>query len=92
MVDGLVDPGAEEEPAIAEMPEDDEDIEEELEAAEEEDEEGSNAPTADQLKLKADALKRFALIRSLYNKMTRALAKNGPRSRTFRRETRSPTS
>ena len=83
MVDGLVDPGAEEEPAIAEMPEDDEDIEEELEAAEEEDEEGSNAPTADQLKLKADALKRFALIRSLYNKMTRALAKNGPRSRAY---------
>ena len=59
VVDGLVDPGAEEEPAIAEMPEDDEDIEEELEAAEEEDEEGSNAPTADQLKLKADALKRW---------------------------------
>jgi RNA polymerase primary sigma factor len=83
VVDGLIDPGAEEEPAIAEMPEDDEDIEEELEAAEEEDEEGSNAPTADQLKLKADALKRFAVIRSLYNKMTRALAKNGPRSRAY---------
>src|SRR4029453_16729182 len=83
VVDGLIDPGAEEKPAIAEMPEDDEDIEEELEAAEEEDEEGSNAPTADQLKLKADALKRFAVIRSLYNKMTRALAKKGPRSRAY---------
>src|SRR5262245_15680928 len=83
VVDGLIDPGAEEEPAIAEMPEDDEDIEEELEAAEEEDEDGNNAPTADQLKLKADALKRFAVIRSLYNKMARALAKNGPRSRAY---------
>ena len=83
VVDGLVDPTAEEEPAIAEMAEEDEDIEAEIEAADEEDEEGSNAPTADQLKLKADALKRFAVIRSLYNKMTRALAKNGPRSRAY---------
>jgi RNA polymerase primary sigma factor len=83
VVDGLVDPGSEEEPAIAEMAEEDEDIEAEIEGADEEDEEGSNAPTADQLKLKADALKRFAVIRSLYNKMTRALAKNGPRSRAY---------
>jgi RNA polymerase primary sigma factor len=82
VVDGLVDPSAEEEP-IAEISEDEEEMEEELEAAEEEDEEGSNAPTADQLKLKADALKRFAAIRSLYNRMTRALAKNGPRSRAY---------
>jgi len=82
VVDGLVDPGAEEEP-IAEIPEDEEEIEEEIEAADEEDEEASNAPTADQLKLKADSLKRFAGIRALYGKMTRALAKNGPRSRAY---------
>src|SRR5262249_17247561 len=82
VVDGLVDPTAEEEP-IAEVADEEEEIEEELEPAEEEDEEGSNAPTADQLKLKADAAKRFAVIRSLYNKMTRALAKNGPRSRAY---------
>jgi RNA polymerase primary sigma factor len=81
VVDGLVDPAAEDEP-VAEIVEEEE-MEEELEAAEEEDEEGSNAPTADQLKLKADALKRFNVIRSLSNKMTRALAKNGPRSRAY---------
>src|SRR5258705_6108956 len=50
VVDGLVDPTAEDEP-IAEIAEEEEEIEEELEAAEEEDEEGSNAPTADQLRL-----------------------------------------
>jgi RNA polymerase primary sigma factor len=82
VVDGLIDPNAKEEP-IKEPVEEEEDIEEELEAAEEEDEEGSTAPTADQLKLKADALKRFNAIRSLYNRMTRALARNGPRSRAY---------
>src|SRR6185369_13048221 len=82
VVDGLVDPTAEDEP-IAEIADEEEEIEEELEAAEEEDEEGSNAPTADQLKLKADAAKRFTVIRTLYNKMTRALAKNGSRSRPY---------
>jgi len=82
VVDGLVDPNAEEGP-IAEIAEEEEEIEEEIEAAEEEDEEGSNAPTADQLRLKADALKRFGVIRSLYHKMTRALAKNGSRSRPY---------
>jgi RNA polymerase primary sigma factor len=82
VVDGLIDPHAKDEP-IKEVAEEEEDIEEELEAAEEEDEEASNAPTADQLKLKADALKRFAVIRSLYNRMTRALARNGPRSRAY---------
>jgi RNA polymerase primary sigma factor len=82
VVDGLIDPNAKEEP-IKEPVEEEEEIEEELEAAEEEDEEGSNAPTAGQIKLKADALKRFAVIRSLYNRMTRALARNGSRSRTY---------
>jgi len=38
---------------------------------------------ADQLKLKAEAAKRFAVMRTLYNKMTRALAKNGSRSRPY---------
>jgi RNA polymerase primary sigma factor len=82
VVDGLIDPNAKEEP-IKEPVEEEEEIEEEIEAAEEEDEEGSNAPSADQLKLKADALKRFAVIRSLYNKMIRALARNGSRSRAY---------
>ncbi|HKU71434.1 MAG TPA: RNA polymerase sigma factor RpoD, partial [Burkholderiales bacterium] len=84
VVDGLIDPNAKEEP-IKEVvaAEEDEEIEEELEASEEEDEEGSNAPSADQLKLKADALKRFNAIRTLYNKMIRALARNGSRSRAY---------
>ncbi len=82
VVDGLVDPNAREEP-IAEISEDEEAIEEELEAAEEEDEEGGSVQSADMLRLKAEALKRFAVIRSLYNRMIRALAKNGPRSRAY---------
>ncbi|MBI3042857.1 MAG: RNA polymerase sigma factor RpoD [Betaproteobacteria bacterium] len=82
VVDGLVDPNAKEEP-LKEVVEDGEDLEEELEAAEEEDEDGGSVQSADQLKLKADALKRFAVIRSLYNRMTRALARNGPRSRAY---------
>jgi RNA polymerase primary sigma factor len=82
VVDGLIDPHAKEEP-IKEVVEEEEDLEEDLEAAEEEDEEGGAVQTADQLRLKADALKRFAVIRSLYNKMIRALDRNGPRSRAY---------
>jgi RNA polymerase primary sigma factor len=73
LIDGLIDPHAKNEP-IQELAEDEE-IEEELEAAEEEDEEGAAAQTADQLKMKSDALKRFSVIRSLYGRMT--LARNG---------------
>jgi len=83
VVDGLIDPNAKDEP-IKEIAEDDEDLEEELEAAdEEEDEEGGNVQSADQLRLKADSLKRFSTIRALYNRMSRALARNGPRSRAY---------
>ena len=80
VVDGLIDPNAKDAP-IEEVSEDDEEMEEELEASEDDDEEGGTVQTADQLKLKADALKRFATIRGLYNRMTRALARNGARSR-----------
>ena len=82
VVDGLIDPNAKEEP-IKEAAENDEDLEEDLEVAEEDGEEDANVQTADQLKLKADALKRFAVIRSLFNRMTRALARNGSRSRAY---------
>ena len=80
VVDGLIDPNAKDEPIEA-VAEDEEEITEEIEAADEDDDEGGAVQTADQLKLKADALKRFGTIRALYNKMTRALARNGPRSR-----------
>jgi len=80
VVDGLIDPNAKDEP-IEEVAGDEEEIEEDIEAADEDDEDAAAVQTADQLKLKADALKRFGAIRGLYNKMTRALARNGPRSR-----------
>jgi len=82
LIDGLIDPSAKSEP-IQEIAEDEEDMEEELEAAEEDDEEAAAAQSADQLKMKTDALKRFAVIRSLYSRMTRALARNGARSRAY---------
>ena len=81
LIDGLIDPTAKNEP-IQELAEGD-DMEEELETAEAEDEDGGTAQTADQLKLKADALRRFGVMRSLYIRMTRALARNGPRSRAY---------
>ena len=80
VVDGLLDPNAEE---VIEELADDEEIEEELEAEEGEDDDGAAVASANLLKLKEDALKRFAIIRSLYNKMLKALAKNGPRSRAY---------
>jgi RNA polymerase primary sigma factor len=80
VVDGLIDPNAKNEP-IEEVVEEDEEIEEELEASEEDGDEDAAVQSADMLRLKADALKRFGAIRALYNKMTRALARSGPRSR-----------
>ena len=86
LIDGLVDPNAKEEEEIteeaAEVEEESEEGNDEEEEDEEEDEEAASAAqTADLLRLKGEAMKRFGTIRSLYNKMTRALAKNGPRSR-----------
>ena len=83
VVDGLVDPTADD---LAAATADDEEEEAEDEAVEEEEmseEEQAAVQTADLLRLKGDALKRFAVIRNLYNKMLRALAKNGPRSKDY---------
>ena len=85
VVDGLADPNAEEE-MVQEASEVEEDGEEQVEAdeeeEEEEDEEAATArQTANLLRLKGEALKRFSVIRVYYNKMMRAIAKNGPRSR-----------
>jgi RNA polymerase primary sigma factor len=82
VVDGLIDPNASEE-VIQEMSEEDAEVEEEIEAAEEEGDEDGAVQSADLLRLKEDALRRFAVIRTYYNKMMRALAKNGPRSRAY---------
>ena len=82
VVDGLVDPTADE--LAQELAEEEEEAEEE-EAEEEEmtEEEQAAVQTADLLRLKEDALKRFAVIRNLYSKMLRALAKDGPRSKAY---------
>ncbi len=82
VVDGLVDPTADE--LAAEAADEEEEAEEE-EAEEEEmsEEEEAAVQTADLLRLKGDALKRFTVIRNLYNKMLRALSRNGPRSKAY---------
>ena len=82
VVNGLVDPHTQQDP-IAKMSEVEEDIEKALEAAEEENQDGSGVQSADMLRLKEDALRGFAVIRRYYNRMMRALAKNGPRSRAY---------
>src|SRR6476660_6571445 len=78
VVDGLLDPNAEEiiGDEIA-----DEIIEEELDAAEGEDEDGAAAAaqSASLLQLKLAALERFDTVGQLYAKMIKALAKHGPR-------------
>ena len=86
VVDGLIDPNSEEE-IVEEAAEEEEDVVDEAAAEEEDGEEGEEraaaAQAADLLRLKEESLKRFAVIRALYVKMTRALAKNGSRSRAY---------
>src|SRR6266581_2104234 len=72
LVDGLVDPNAKDEP-IQELPED----------IEPEDEDDSAALSASLLQLKEDALARFAKIHRLYEKMKKALAEYGHRSKEY---------
>jgi RNA polymerase primary sigma factor len=80
VVDGLIDPNAPEEALAEEISE--EELEEDL-GTEEGDDDGAAVQNAAMLLLKADALERFAKIRVLYNKMIKALAKNGSRSRPY---------
>src|SRR6266581_2584228 len=78
LVDGLVDPNAKDEP-IQELPED-------VEPEEEEETEGGDDSaelSASLLQLKEDALARFAKIHRLYEKMKRALAEYGHRSKEY---------
>ena len=93
VVDGLIDPNAPEEAAMraisngsAASAEDDEEADEEIATEEEEeiDEEAAAAvQTADLLRLKTEALRRFGIIRNHYNRMMKVLAKNGPRSPAY---------
>ncbi len=78
LVDGLIDPNAKDEP-IQELADDVEPEEEE----ETEGEDDSAAISATLLQLKEDALARFAKIHRLYEKMKRALADHGHRSKEY---------
>jgi RNA polymerase primary sigma factor len=79
VVDGLLDPNAEE--IIGEeIP--DEQMEEELEAESEEDENGA-VQSASLLQLKAAALDRFAIIGQAYGRLMKALQRHGSRSRPY---------
>jgi len=78
LVDGLIDPNAKDEP-IQELADDVEPEEEE----ETEGEDESAALSASLLRLKEDALARFAKIHRLYEKMKRALAEHGHRSKEY---------
>jgi RNA polymerase primary sigma factor len=80
VVDGLLDPNAEE---IIGDEMADEAIEEELEAEEGEDEDGAAVQSASLLQLKAAALERFGAINQLYGKMMKALVKHGPRAKPY---------
>src|SRR5262245_16130600 len=80
VVDGLLDPNAEE---IIGDEMADEAIEEELDAEEGEDEDGAAVQSASLLQLKAAALERFEAINHLYGKMMKSLIKHGSRSKPY---------
>src|SRR3979411_2670666 len=85
VVDGLIDPNAKEEfnPKKAESPEDEE---AKRKGEEAEDEEAQTAAqTASMLKLKGEALEKFARIRRLYEKMLKALEHKGSKDKDYLR-------
>jgi RNA polymerase primary sigma factor len=78
LVDGMIDPNAKDEPI--------QEISEDVEPEEEEEGNGEDdaaALSASLLQLKEDALARFAKIHRLYEKMKRALAEHGHRSKEY---------
>jgi RNA polymerase primary sigma factor len=85
VVDGLVDPNAKDDfdPKKAESPEDEE---AQIEEEEGEDEEAADAAqSASLLKLRGEALEKFARIRRLYEKMAKALEHKGSKDKDFLR-------
>ncbi|MGQ0511824.1 MAG: RNA polymerase sigma factor region1.1 domain-containing protein, partial [Betaproteobacteria bacterium] len=94
VVDGLIDPNAKDDfdakkaesaaaaaAAAAAEDDDEETIEEELES----EEEAAAAQTASLLKLRTEALEKFARIRRLYEKLKRTLENKGPRDKDYLR-------
>jgi RNA polymerase primary sigma factor len=85
VVDGLIDPNAKEDfdPKKAESAEEEE---AQIEEEEAEDEEAQTAAqTASMLKLKGEALEKFARIRRLYEKMLKALENKGSKDKDYLR-------
>src|SRR5882762_7959123 len=86
VVDGLIDPNAKEDfnPRKAETPEEEEaQIEEE--EGEEDEEAAEAAQSASLLKLKGEALEKFARIRRLFEKMLKALENKGSKDKDYLR-------
>jgi RNA polymerase primary sigma factor len=86
VVDGLIDPNAKEEfnPKRAQPPEDEEaQIEEE--EGEEDEEAAEAAQSASMLKLKGEALEKFARIRRLFEKLLKALENKGSKDKDYLR-------
>ncbi len=88
VVDGLIDPNAKEEfqPKKAAPPVSEEEEEEQIEEDEGVSEEEENAAqTASLLKLKGEALEKFARIRRLFEKLKRVLENKGSRDKDYLR-------
>ncbi|MEW5863943.1 MAG: RNA polymerase sigma factor RpoD [Pseudomonadota bacterium] len=87
VVDGLVDPNAKDDfdPKKAEAAESGADEDEALEEEIESEEEAAAAQSASLMKLRADALEKFARIRRLYERMKRVLESKGPRDKEYLR-------
>src|SRR6266513_1929581 len=85
VVDGLIDPHAKDDfdPKRAESPEDEEAQIEEEEGESEEDE--GAAQSASLLKLRGEALEKFARIRRLYDRMAKALENKGSKDKDYLR-------
>jgi RNA polymerase primary sigma factor len=87
VVDGLIDPNAKDDfdPKRAEAPSEEEEEEQiEEEEGDSEEDEGA-AQTASLLKLRTEALEKFARIRRLYDRMLRVLESKGPRDKDYLR-------
>src|SRR4051812_46029684 len=88
VVDGLIDPNAKEDfdPKKAEVAANADDEEAEIEEEEgETEEEQTAAQTASMLKLKGEAMEKFARIRRLYEKLIKALENKGSKDKDYLR-------
>src|SRR4051812_40292360 len=88
VVDGLIDPNAKEDfdPKKAEVAANADDDEAEIEEEEgETEEEQTAAQTASMLKLKGEAMEKFARIRRLYEKLLKALENKGSKDKDYLR-------